>query len=208
MWRALTSTQREGWTQVAPPGLSGYAAFAGNNRRLLTIGAPTRTDPPSSLPNLQPILFFTAAAIYDNPAAPTALLGFALAYSLDATAYLAGVIRATNVLSPAKSHIRASDVRVVASLNPLPSAATTLFAGWQRIYGNGPTTGRVTFLLNLVDLATGFAGPAVRAFADVSLAGPTPPPAGNLIIQVDNSPVASVPSSSVSVDGTPIAASH
>jgi hypothetical protein len=60
----------------------------------------------------------------------------------------------------------------------------------------------------LVDLATGFAGPPVRAFADVYI-GPLPPnPTGGLFIEVDTLPVASVPSSQISMDGTPIAASH
>lgn len=208
LWRSLTPTQRKGWAQVAPPPLSGYAQFIANNRRLLTIGAHTRTDPPSSLPNLQPILSFTAAALYDNPITPTRLVGFALTWPLSSTHFLGGVLRATGVLSPAKSAIRASDARIVATLTPLPPRGATVFARWLRIYGHGPGQGRVTFLLNLVDLATGFAGPPVRAFADVYIGALPPNPTGGLFIEVDTLPVASVPSSQISMDGTPIAASH
>lgn len=208
LWRSLSETQRQGWQRIAPPGQSAYALFVANNRNLLTAGAPPATDPPFEVPVLPPILWFDVQPVYDDPLSPTELLGFTLGYQVLTSGSLAGVFRATSVLSKAKANVRASDVRVIASLNPLPQDSTTLPVEWQRVYGRFGGIGRVTFLFNLVDIWTGFASPAVRAFADLRVNAGAFPIAQTLIIEVDSEDVAAVPSSAVSVDGTPIAASN
>lgn len=200
-WRALTKAQRQGWSQLASSvlrtdalgqaqPLSGYALFVSCSRNLLTIGGGLPATAPPTPPAFPAIAAFSAAALYTAPPPDNFLAGFALAWSPATLSPFAGVIRASAALSPTRGNVRPSDLRIVAALNPLPLSGVNLLATWITAWGAQPPNGTVTFSLNLVDPASGFASPAVRATAPFSAAQYNAYIPGTILIQINETPIA------------------
>jgi hypothetical protein len=200
-WRALTNAQRQGWAHLASTvlrtdahgqelPLSGYALFVSCSRNLLSIaGAIPNTAPPTT-PAFPALTTFSATAIYTAPAPNNFLAGFALAWTTAALSPFAGLVRASAALSPTRGNVRPSDLRIIAALNPLPPGGMDLFNTWVTTFGTPPPIGTVTFSLNLVDPASGFASPAVRATAPINAALPNPYIPGDILIEIEGTPVA------------------
>ncbi len=200
-WRALTNAQRQGWSQLAPSVTrtdalgqdqppSGYALFVSCNRNLLSIGGAATIAAPPTPPAFPALINFTAAALYTAPPPENFLSAFALAWTPAALSPFAGVIRASAALSPTRGNVRPSDLRIIASLNPLPAGSVTVSDSWLSVWGAPPPTGTVTFSLNLVDPASGFASPAVRATAPINAALPNPYIPGTILIEINETPIA------------------
>lgn len=200
-WRALTNAQRQGWSQLASSvlrtdalgqeqPLSGYALFVSCNRNLLTLGLDATLAIAPIAPTFPAIAAFSAAALYTAPPPENFLSAFALAWTPAALSPFAGLIRASATLSPARGNVRPSDLRIIAALNPLPPGGMDLFDSWVTTFGTPPPIGTVTFSLNLVDPASGFASPAVRATAPINAALPNPYIPGDILIEIEGTPVA------------------
>ena len=213
-WRALTNAQRQDWSQLASSvlrtdalgqeqPLSGYALFVSCNRNLLSIGGAATIAAPPTPPAFPAIAAFTAAALYTAPPPENFLSAFALAWTPAALSPFAGLIRASATLSPARGNVRPSDLRIIAALNPLPPGGMDLFDSWVTTFGTPPPIGTVTFSLNLVDPASGFASPAVRATAPINAALPNPYIPGDILIEIEGTPVADITDQVIEFNGNP-----
>lgn len=200
-WRALTNAQRQGWSQLASSvlrtdalgqeqPLSGYTLFVSCNRNLLSIGEAAIIAAPPAPPAFPAIAAFTAAALYTAPPPENFLSAFALAWTPAALSPFAGLVSASAALSPTRGNVRPSDLRIVAALNPLPLSGVNLLATWITAWGAPPPNGTVTFSLTLLDPASGFASPAVRATAPINAALPNPYIPGDILIEINETPVA------------------
>lgn len=200
-WRALTNAQRQGWSLLASSvlradalgqerPLSGYTLFVSCCRNLLSIGGAATIAAPPTPPTFPAIAAFSAAALYTAPPPSNFLSGFALTWAPATLSPFAGVIRASAALSPTRGNVRPSDLRIIASLDPLPAGGVTVSDSWLSTWGVPPPTGTVTFSLSLVDPASGFASPAVRATAPINAALPNPYITGDILIEINETPVA------------------
>ena len=213
-WRAITNAQRQGWAQLASSvlrtdaflleqPLSGYALFVSCNRNLLSIGGAATITAPPTPPAFPALIYFTAAALYTAPPPENFLSAFALAWTPAGLSPFAGLIRASAALSPARGNVRPSDLRIIAALNPLPPGGMDLFDTWVTTFGTPPPIGTVTFSLNLVDPASGFASPAVRATAPINAALPYPYIPGDILIEIEGTPVADLTDQVIEFNGNP-----
>ena len=200
-WRDLTDQQRLSWSTLASSilrtdalgqkhTLSGFTLFVSCNRNLLTLGGGAVLTAPPTPPTFPAIAAFSAAALYTAPPPNNFLSGFALAWAPAALSPFAGVFRASAALSPTRGNVRPSDLRIIAALNPLPLSGVNLLATWITAWGAPPPNGTVTFSLHLVDPASGFASPAVRAAAPFSAAEYNAYIPGTILIEINETPVA------------------
>ena len=214
LWRALTSSQQAAWVslaatcprtdrlgQVAP--LSGFALFVSCTRNLSTVGlaAVLRTAP--RLPSLPALLGFAVAPIYDQPDQPRQLVGFYLSWNTIQAVRLAGIVRASAALSPARGNVRPSDLRVVAALNPCPSQSLIVWAGWLAAWGAAPASGVVTFAMNLLDPLSGFAGPGVTARVGYASTVFNPYIPGDITVSFEGTPEAVLSGQVIEFGGDP-----
>lgn len=183
--------------------LSGFALFVSCNRNLSTIGvyAPLLTAP--ALPSIPPLASLTAVPTYTGDPGALVLSGFALTYSPPVPLPWAGVLRMSAPLSPGRGNVRPSDLRVVAALNPLPSDALAIMAGWAAAWGAPLPAGQVTFALNIVDPLSGFAGPAVRAAASYTSAFLNPYIPGTITVSFEGTPEATLTNQVIEFSGNP-----
>jgi hypothetical protein len=216
LWRGLTDADRRSWDVCAanichtdrlgsPFTPTGYALFIGCNRNLLSIGGATQNAAPPAAPSFPPLLSFTAAPVYSAPPSPIVLTGFSLAWTPADVTPFAVVLRASAALSPARGNVRPSDVRIIASLNPPPLPPFDALPSWLTLFGTPPLTGQVTFELNLLDPASGFAAPSVRASAAFVSESIYPFVTGGVTISFEGEPVAQVPGEVIYFDDTPVA---
>lgn len=176
VWRTLCPAARAGWNALAgdsaahphPGGrspLTGYTAFLSSARNLATLGYepilwPFR--PPAPIPAIRSLL---ALPGYNQPSAPQYLTSFPIFIDPTIPPTFWAVIRATQGLSATKGHIRQSDLRIVAVF-PLSSGySIDAYPGWTLAWGAPISSGTVTFQANLVDPASGLAGPPIRCSA-------------------------------------------
>jgi hypothetical protein len=216
LWRTLTSSQRAAWSN--PPAhvhshaalahtsqASGYPLFVACNRRLLTLGLPPVLSLPSQPPAVPPIRSFTATPAYNQAIPPQYLTSFPVYLDPTIPAPYFAVIRATMGLSPAKHHIRQSDLRIVAAIACGNGNTVDTYPGWVAAFGAPLPFGIVAFVANLLDPRTGFAGPRVRCSAAyATLPIPVIQP-GTVTISQNGTIIAIEPDTLISFGGVPVA---
>ncbi len=183
--------------------LSGFALFVSCTRNLYTVGvyAPLLTAP--ALPSIPPLASLTAVPTYTGDPGALVLSGFALTYSPPVPLPWAGVLRMSAPLSPGRGNVRPSDLRVVAALNPLPSDALAIMAGWAAAWGAPLPAGQVTFALNIVDPLSGFAGPSVTARIGYASTVFNPYIPGNITVSFEGTPEAVLSGQVIEFGGDP-----
>jgi hypothetical protein len=175
IWRALPSQVQAAWALAAAPSHTGPQLFNSCNRTLMTLGLGPALLPPPPRPPFPSILGFTVTPLYSAPTLPRTLYAWQIDCAPELDGSAAGILRATQCLSPAKRSIRTSDLRIVAVASPLHTPVWLPAASWYKAWGAGPNQGLVTFTLTLVDPHTGIHGTPARASALYS-ATPTPTP--------------------------------
>ena len=205
LWRDLAPSDQAGWAALAENPQTGYSTFAACARNLLTIGLLPVPTPPGQRPTFPPILSFEVTPEYTSPALPRVLSTWLIDTVPTIPASFATVLRVTQCLSQAKANIRASDYRVAQTRSAAFENDSYTAAAWESLWGQGPSTGNVTFKLNLVDPLTGFASPAVNAFSFYTVTGPTPPPGGTVTLEQEEVPIAVTTGIVYEQDGTAIA---
>lgn len=173
LWRAIDASDRAGWNAAAPPGLSGYALFVGNNRRLLTIGAAPILQAPAAAPAFPAIQALTVTAIYSQVAEPHALVLWQLTPLPAFGAGFGVVARASQPLSPGRAYFHSRELRTVATSPDTASPMIVPASSWVKAWGIGPGSGSVIWQIELIDPATGYAAPAVTA--SIAYAAQLPP---------------------------------
>jgi hypothetical protein len=217
VWRGLTKDRQQGWAALAALSLrsdslgqlfnlSGYSLFISCNRNLATVRPGANVIDPPKLPSFPAIQGFTATPTYNVHTRPMRFLGWTLNLSENLPYGPIAVLRATAFHSPAKSHIRASDLRVIDSFPAYQTNTLLRYAEWLSVFGYAFQSTNVTFALNLVDPASGFAGPLVFAATELSY---VPPPSYlPLIIEIEGTPIAEEFGSQIEFEGDVIAASN
>ena len=216
LWRGLTNAERSTWQDLAASlpcrdslgqvmTLSGYALYIACSRRLVTIGITQQLRSAIAPPSIPPIIGFTATPLYNSPSNPTALEDIQLTTLVPLPPNFIPVLRATTVLSPTRAHVRPSNLRVIEAGSVWASQPHSGLTPWLTKYGTAPFGGAILFALSLVDPITGIVGAEVRANAPYAVSGPTPPPGGALIVDVEGTTVADISGGTVQVEGTTIA---
>ena len=187
--------------------LSGFSLFVSCNRNLLTLGCGSVLTAPPTPPSFPALLSFTVTPIYTDVIPPFYLSTFALTWTPAGQLPYAGVLRASAALSPTRGNVRPSDLRIVAALNPLPAAGLNLLDSWISIWGTPPPSGQITFSLNLVDTASGFASSSVLATAPFSCSQQSGSQPGAITIEIEGDIVAVLPNQYIVINGEPVAGS-
>jgi hypothetical protein len=214
-WRMLETAEQQSWNGLAkasdlggsngqPDYLSGYALFLRCNRNLQTIGvSPLQTAAPIA-PSLPAIAGFSATPLYTGTSLPKLLYGFQLNATIGSGGTFAAVLRASAAYSPARRHIRPSELRIINVYTPWPALGTSIWQTWVAVYGLPPASGQVTFQLNLVDPLSGYAGPPVAAVAAYQSAPVQPPTPGSVTIEIEGVPIAILPNTEIEFEGEPV----
>jgi hypothetical protein len=203
VWRSLTAAQLHSWSALAARVLwrdaqgttftpSGYALFVSCNRNLLTLGLPLLTTAAPSWSPLPQFTSFTASAQLSSPTPPAFLQGFNLAWAPFPGAPLCGVLRASAALSFGRGNVRPSDLRIILPMSPCFADGAFIFNSWIAAWGAPPTSGQVTFALNLVDPLSGFAAPPVYAVAGFAAEYANPYIPGNITVEFNAVPEATL----------------
>ena len=116
-------------------------------------------------------------------------------------------IYSTGPISPAKQHIRRSDLRFLNAGQSFPNLVefepSAIAWPWQSHFGVPPPTGTVAFGVRVINRLTGYATKMQIAFS--SWANSTIAPYLN--VNMDGTPIAQLTDTTVSVNGTVIATS-
>ena len=215
-WRTLSGKEKASWNCPAartnPGKLRGgpftpspYSVFCSCNRNLQSIGVITllRTNQPT--PSIPPVNLFTATPLYALAGAIPALVGFLLAIDPTLPATTIVLIRASAAVSPARGNIRPSNLKILQPWTPAPTYTTIISNTWTAAFGTAPSAGHVTFSATIVDPATGYAGPPIRATLSYSFTPPPPTPPGTLLIEFNGIPAALLSGQVIYINGQPVA---
>lgn len=205
-WRQLTAAQQANWSAAASLAQSGYTLFAATHRKLLTFEIASILQTPVQPPTFPPIASLTLTPTYTGVTPPVALVGWQLTPSPALTGNYAAIVRMTQPLSPAKGYIDSSDLRIVETYAVAPADPIVTAAVWQAVWGQGASTGQVTATLELVDLTSGYAAPAVSASSRYAVTPNYTPPGSTVLYDVNGIPIAVITGQTFEQEGTPIAA--
>ena len=177
------------------------------NRNLLTLGGGAVLTAPPTPPSFPALFSFTATPIYTDVIPPFYLSTFALTWTPANQLPYAGVLRASAALSPTRGNVRPSDLRIIATFNPLPAGSLNLLNAWIAIWGSPPPSGQVTFSLNLVDTANGFASSSVLTTAPFSCSQQSGGQPGAITVEIEGDIVAVLPNQYIVINGETVAGS-
>ena len=205
IWRRLAAADRAAWQASRNHARSGYTAFVASARNLATVGFPPVHRPlPPSAP-IPPIHTLSAIPGYSQPSPPRYLTSFPVFIDPTIPPLYYAVIRATQGLSATKGNIRPSDLRVVAIMPLTSGYSVDCYTGWVAAWGGPVSSGTVTFQANLIDPATGLAGPPIRCSAYYSTP-PVPDVQPGTVTILQNGTVIAVETNTViSFGGVPVA---
>ena len=204
-WRSLTPAQQKAWNTAAVSPASGFNTFVKCNRNLATIGATSPYPLPSPTPTFPALTPFTATPVYSSPTPPADLSGWLLTFNPELNTGSTIVLRASAAVSAGRGNIRTSELRVIGVFTL--SLGETLFINndWYAVHGDPPPVGQVLFAANCIDPVSGWTSTQVTAAAPFNINAPTPPPGGQILIEINGVPVADVTLDVIQFNSTPVA---
>lgn len=172
-FKSLTTTQVAGWNALGSNvklknklGVSfsptGQQLFVSCNRNLAAIGVTTTLTTAPSQPSIPAITAFSATPVYTS----NLLTSITLAFSPSMPANFGAILRATKVQSNGRTFAGKSLFRTISGVYAASTLSTSISTAYTNVFGPWPGTGYVGFEVRLVDPASGFAGPYVRAFTN------------------------------------------